>query len=436
MTTSGRLREIAITGLFGSPSSEPLRIKLDPTRPTVLTGGNGTGKSTILRLVGAVSALDLGALREAPIQSIALSFESIPTLRYSRSERGRVVTWGDNRHNIRAREGLESLPPWALDALSGDMLSGDFTRRLRQYAQEQGVDPHEYRLVRDAIMGRPGSMDAPPPAWFSDFKEAFAVLHVTDQRLVVDADADARRYASDQGRSSRRAVVAASRDLASKMLEIDSDYARASQARDRAFPREVIAAMGEHSTVTNARLQELLQAVNSRRERLRQVGLLDSDQTFEDLGFGLARPEVRPVIATFLESTLSKLTVLDELSRRLQTFKAFLDARFRTKRVELRRRDGVRFIVDDSIEITPEQLSSGEQQLFVLAYEVLFRAEMSTLLIVDEPEISLHVLWQDTLIDDLVALGEPSQVQFLMATHSSALLASHPNLERSLDAKG
>ena len=436
MTTSGRLCEIAITGLFGARSSEPLRIKLDPRRPTVLTGGNGTGKSTILRLVGAISALDIATLREAPIQSIALSFESIPTLRYSRSERGGTVTWGDKRHHIRLLEGIESLPMWALDALSGDTPAGDFTRRLRQYAQEQGVDPHEYRLVRDALVGHPRTMDAPSPPWFSDFKEAFAVLHVTDQRLVVDADADARRYTSDRARSSRRAVVAASRDLASKMLEIDSAYARASQARDRAFPREVIAAMAEHSNVTDTRLEELLQSVNSRRERLRQVGLLDSDQTFEQLDFGLDRPEVRPVIATFLESTLSKLTVLDELSHRLQTFKAFLDARFRTKRVELRRREGVRFIVDDSIEITPEQLSSGEQQLFVLAYEVLFRAEMSTLLIVDEPEISLHVLWQDTLIDDLVELGEPSRVQFLMATHSPALLASHPDLERSLDTKG
>ena len=71
--------------------------------------------------------------------------------------------------------------------------------------------------------------------------------------------------------------------------------------------------------------------------------------------------------------------------------------------------------------------------MMVLAYEILFRASPKTLVIVDEPEISLHVLWQDTLIEDLASMGDPSQLQFLRATHSPVLLASHPELERSLD---
>jgi hypothetical protein len=294
-------------------------------------------------------------------------------------------------------------------------------------------------MVRDALFGSlPGIKGQPTPSWFADFKEAFTVLHVTDQRLVVDVDPDRRRYGAEPPRSSHRAVVAASKDIAGRMLEIDSQYARASQARDRSFPREVISAMSNKTQLSNENFQSLLSQVSAKREELRRVGLLDTEQTFdENFGVvGLERPDVRPVIATFLESTLFKLNVLDELSARLQTFKGFLDARFKTKRMELRRREGVRFVLPGGGEIAPEQLSSGEQQLFVLAYEILFRATRGTLLIVDEPEISLHVLWQDTLIDDLVALGSPSAVQYLMATHSPALLAFHPELERSLDGRG
>ena len=83
--------------------------------------------------------------------------------------------------------------------------------------------------------------------------------------------------------------------------------------------------------------------------------------------------------------------------------------------------------------LRPAQLSSGEQQLVVLAYEIIFRTERETLVIIDEPEISLHIMWQDSLISDLQRIGKPSQLQFLMATHSPAILAANPELERPLD---
>jgi ABC-type lipoprotein export system ATPase subunit len=437
MATVGRLQRIEIEGLFGT--REVITIKLDPERPTVLTGGNGTGKSTILRLVGAASSLDLMTLQDAPVRKFRLYFDEIPRFALNRDARSTSIQWGENKYTLRSNGGLETLPLWAVEALGEESGANDMSRQLRKYAQEHGIEPGEYRMVRDALFGSlPGIKGQPTPSWFADFKEAFTVLHVTDQRLVVDVDPDRRRYGAEPPRSSHRAVVAASKDIAGRMLEIDSQYARASQARDRSFPREVISAMSNKTQLSNENFQSLLSQVSAKREELRRVGLLDTEQTFdENFGVvGLERPDVRPVIATFLESTLFKLNVLDELSARLQTFKGFLDARFKTKRMELRRREGVRFVLPGGGEIAPEQLSSGEQQLFVLAYEILFRATRGTLLIVDEPEISLHVLWQDTLIDDLVALGSPSAVQYLMATHSPALLAFHPELERSLDGRG
>lgn len=139
------------------------------------------------------------------------------------------------------------------------------------------------------------------------------------------------------------------------------------------------------------------------------------------------------MIATFLRSTLEKLEVLEDLSARLQLFQSFLNERFAGKSMRLNRRDGVRFALDGESLIRPRDLSSGEQQMMVLAYEILFRAGEGTLVILDEPEISLHVLWQDTLIENLAGMGRASRLQFLLATHSPVLLASHPELERSLD---
>lgn len=81
----------------------------------------------------------------------------------------------------------------------------------------------------------------------------------------------------------------------------------------------------------------------------------------------------------------------------------------------------------------PSGLSSGEQQILVLAYEVLFRSESQTLVLIDEPELSLHVLWQDTFVEDLTRMGRVRSLQFILATHSPSLIGGRDDLKRSLD---
>jgi predicted ATPase len=82
------------------------------------------------------------------------------------------------------------------------------------------------------------------------------------------------------------------------------------------------------------------------------------------------------------------------------------------------------------------QLSSGEQQILALAFRILFRSQPGTLILIDEPELSLHVLWQATLIDDLSEMGRIRDVTFLLATHSPTLIGDRVELMHSLDRDG
>lgn len=55
-------------------------------------------------------------------------------------------------------------------------------------------------------------------------------------------------------------------------------------------------------------------------------------------------------------------------------------------------------MVDSSDSILSlEQLSSGEKQEIVLFYELIFETDSQLLLLIDEPEISLHIMWQKCL---------------------------------------
>jgi len=68
-------------------------------------------------------------------------------------------------------------------------------------------------------------------------------------------------------------------------------------------------------------------------------------------------------------------------------------------------------------------LSSGEKHLLRILVEALLIGESS--LIVDEPEISMHVDWQKQLIHSLRALNQTAQ--FIFATHSPEVLADVPD---------
>ena len=79
--------------------------------------------------------------------------------------------------------------------------------------------------------------------------------------------------------------------------------------------------------------------------------------------------------------------------------------------------------------LNPRFLSSGEKQILILLTQALLRADKPVVYMADEPELSLHVVWQEKLLESLVKLGRqtnaPSsdQMQIIVATHSPDIVA-------------
>ena len=67
-------------------------------------------------------------------------------------------------------------------------------------------------------------------------------------------------------------------------------------------------------------------------------------------------------------------------------------------------------------ELDWRDLSSGEKQILILLTQALLRLDNPVVYIADEPELSLHVTWQEKLLESLVTLG--GQKQVIVATHS------------------
>lgn len=68
----------------------------------------------------------------------------------------------------------------------------------------------------------------------------------------------------------------------------------------------------------------------------------------------------------------------------------------------------------------PYNLSSGEKQILAILLTILVEDNLPYVLLMDEPEVSLHVEWQKRLIDLIMELNP--NVQVILTTHSPAVI--------------
>jgi predicted ATP-dependent endonuclease of OLD family len=79
------------------------------------------------------------------------------------------------------------------------------------------------------------------------------------------------------------------------------------------------------------------------------------------------------------------------------------------------------FLKNNTICIYPKELSSGEKQLLIILLTVLLERGEEYILMLDEPEISMHISWQYKLIDMIFQLNP--EVQIILTTHSPMIFA-------------
>ena len=57
-----------------------------------------------------------------------------------------------------------------------------------------------------------------------------------------------------------------------------------------------------------------------------------------------------------------------------------------------------------------------------MLYDFIFRVENGTILLIDEPEISLHVSWQLDFLHDIESICNNKKIQVIVATHSPQII--------------
>jgi predicted ATP-dependent endonuclease of OLD family len=421
-----KLTRISIKGLFGRFNHV---VKLfNDDRITIIHGPNGCGKTTLLHLVQMLFNLQLDELLDVYYSSITLDFDDGAVLAVAREI-------NDPQSDLQRPSRRKSL----VFSLSGNKTEGwkysrkasPFIERLERTVRRtaptwERIANNLWRDSRDGeiistseltervhVSPAPQSRHDQVPEWLSLILKGLQIHIIQTQRLL-------RASEGEEHRLHRPTVLEYSDDIIRQITQVLAQSFGHAQSLDRSFPTRVL----NQATLTDISTEQIrsrYQDQQEKRKRLSTAGLITSQMELDLPSRDLGHTELR-LLWTYLDDVDQKLSIFNDLLLKIEAMKDMLNSRFLYKSFQIDRQRGFVFKTDRDSPIPLEALSSGEQHELVLAYELLFRVKKGSLILIDEPELSLHVTWQHRFLEDLDRISKLVGLDFLVATHSPQII--------------
>ncbi|MDY0387867.1 MAG: AAA family ATPase [Methanolobus sp.] len=426
-----KITQIKIKKLFGLYDHE---IKLNSDeRITIIYGPNGVGKTIILQMLRSIFNTKYDIFYKIPFEEFSIEFDNDDVLFLEK-----IYNEDKNRDELIANLNGNEASQIHLDFMPDTKI---FEEIIRNHPNLKKVGADEWLDFSDGEILDPGEVlyryDIRWPVktngadWFDDIKEKINIDFIETQRLIT-LDRSRTKYPSPKT-SIKKTVNNYSSELSKEVQRQLAKYATLSQSLDRSFPiRLVKKTMDADYTC----LEQNMLKLEERRKNLIRIGVLDADSEFNYLD---EIPEVNQenahVFSVYIEDVGKKLDVFNDLTMKLNLFVSIINNRFVNKRLSISKDKGFVIKTSNGLEIQPNDLSSGEQHKLVLYYELLFKIEPGSLILIDEPEISLHIGWQNEFLNDLMKVIDLAGFDVLIATHSPDIIGDRWDLTVALDAK-
>jgi hypothetical protein len=439
-----RVKRVAIFGLFGLyDHNVPLHMD---DRVTILHGPNGVGKTALLRLIAAAFAGRYTAITKVPFRKLDIELSDGSVITFEQTEKLNKHKHDYLTLNLSLSMGGKTLHTSAITPRGEDVPEDHAVclavalshldewprhepRKLRLIDRlRQSVNQNDLFEGTDQIwLGRPQGATV-EPKWFTELRSRVQVHLIETQRLL-QMNPIASGGAGLRSSGIVPTVSDYARDLHLRITDTLARYATQSQSLDQSFPQRLVKAAVQPGLET-PELKIRMSALNGKRTELQKIGLLDATTAspFDVTSLDALDPAQSNVMSLYVEDTQKKLAVFDDLSRRITILLGNVNGKFRNKSIQIHREKGFVVVGPDGAPRDPDALSSGEQHELVLLYDLLFRVSPGTLVLIDEPELSLHVSWQKRFLPDLLAIVQTAQFDALIATHSPFIVGDRSDL--------
>ncbi|GAB1539709.1 hypothetical protein NUACC21_23760 [Scytonema sp. NUACC21] len=449
-----RIKQISVKGLFGIFDHViPLNMH---ERITIIHGPNGFGKTAILRILNCFFNSRYSEIKKIAFRSFKVEFDDSSSVEIIKNSDGEKdgdtnnIVFYFERHNLEKEEfypnslKIRSDIDIPISSILDDLIPGLERISPRKWlyisteetlSLEEVIDRFENFLPSDYKESRE------EPEWLEKIKSNIHIRLIESQRLLNFVPKRSSRI-NRTTHPMLSTVAAYSDELAKLMQDKFKEYGTISQSLDRTFPVRVVKQQPS-SDLTDEQLRYQLNSLEETRSHLIEVGLLDKD---EDSEFQIQPQDIdestKNALSVYVEDVEKKLSVFAEIADKIELLRTIINNKFAYsyKEISFSKDKGFVFAthynspLSNTKTLSPTHLSSGEQHELVLLYELLFKVQPNSLVLIDEPELSLHVGWQIQFLKDLQEIIKLTDLDVLMATHSPDIIQDRWDL--TVELKG
>lgn len=384
---------------------------------TIITGPNGFGKSTILNCIEALYSFDIFFFDKLQFSRIYYFSDTY--------EKPLVIEKSDKLINIdNFPINVEDLERYIL----GKVRIPFYIKLDKQRWIDRRTDE---TISKDEAVKKIISEESDILAdYFKDYKlEALkdkcksytgSIKFIKEQRLLKERP-------SGRFETQTVNVVEELPDQFMKIInQVSNEYSSKSNNLDSTYPTRLFETK---IGITKEEYDESLKRINEKLEKINKYNISDIAE-LNPIAF---EEEHSKALKIYFDDFDSKYKVYEEFIVQLDLFTGIINSRFKFKQIKISREEGIVVYKKDTNKLLSlSELSSGEKQELILFYELIFESDKNIHLLIDEPEISLHIAWQLAFMDDLLKIAKNKDFKVTVATHSPQIINNHWDMQIDL----
>jgi ABC-type transport system involved in cytochrome c biogenesis ATPase subunit len=442
-----QIRQFVVEGLFDSALTHKIDFSKDG-RVTIIAGPNGVGKTHILRLIHAILGLQISTMLRMPFQTAHLKFADGRTLTVSRltgdhpresrlileghGPRGGKLGVAELPGDFHLEGGLDRFVPRGdgsyFDRKTRRTIRGpeveDYVMSLRmREARRRAIGDSQPLLFGDEILADSG--------WLNDLIENRDPIFIDTKRL----DTPPAKSGPDGSPPIRPRIDEYIEQVKVQVADARRASLAVTQETDQDFAKRVLTRSKKSRPIREEDLKRRYEDIAEQSAELYRSGL---SQTLVDVQFPSSTvdsTETR-VLSIFIDDWQRKLKPLLPVNDKLKALQRIVNEKFIGKKLRLDKTGALVFVADDDQSIIPVTLlSSGEQHILALFTMLLFSAQPGSVVLIDEPEISLHAAWKHAFLEDITDVANIADLQIILATHSSGIINGRWDLVQELGTR-
>lgn len=382
----------------------------------ILTGPNGFGKTTILQIINHLCSLKLWYFYLLPFDRIEILFDGTYSLFINK------LNSYDNNYGDVEFVMLNKSEDVCESFKFEKQIVEYFARRHFPIFRMSDANRLDEYLEAHSDMELIELFERNMPNTIQFLNTQKSAM-IEEQRLVV-------KKGSRSNSEYSRTVEDIQRNISIFYTEAQKTYNSASLKIDGTFVKRLSDIKPSHD-VKHIKKERIYREVQKKILEYKKYDLVGELEVVSELGV-----HYNEVLKLYLTDLYKKLSSIDKYYDKLSTFDRIVSGKHLAyKRLQFKG-DEMKIIGSNGHEIPIRKLSSGEQNLLVLCYNLVFGLDDRNILLIDEPENSLHMAWLQNLLDDYIKIAKLTGCQIIIATHSPAFIHGKWNLTYDLCENG